>query len=120
MGSPRAAFFIVEIPAEEAKVYALRKWGTNRFSEKEDRGDNNNLYKIRGTDPEYLQARLARDRPDILAELVGKVSYTKSKVIFRTIPRGYLQAVKRANYLSYMELYGIRVTLSSISSRYII
>ena len=41
--------------------------GTNQHSEKTGR-DNNNTLK-RGTDPEYLTARIARDFPDILERM---------------------------------------------------
>jgi hypothetical protein len=45
------------------KAVPLNEHGTNRF---DNRGDNNHVHKNRGTDPEYLTAKIARDRPDIL------------------------------------------------------
>lgn len=49
------------------KAVPLNEHGTNRFDN--NGGDNNHVYKNRGTDPEYLAAKIARDRPDILKRM---------------------------------------------------
>jgi hypothetical protein len=57
---------LLEKAFSEAKTYVLQRHGGDRKSSSYDKDDSPPQY---GTSTAYLTARLARDRPDILARL---------------------------------------------------
>lgn len=58
-----------QISAKIREVGELRRQGRPTTEERENKGNNITFIRRRGTSPEYLTARIARDRPDILERM---------------------------------------------------